>query len=1027
MNRKWLRYFLFLGAGLVLSANAQLQFTNVSTGLVGLRLTNLFGVTCGSVSNSIFVAVGADSSVVTWTLTNLVSASNQNLNWVTNRMAGANGLYAAAFGGNQFLVTGDGNVVFSSTNAVNWTSNGMMFANSARAQGLAFNNGTFVSVASAPEIAWSTNATVTPWGLATITGLSYADSFRGVTAFNLTSSSSTNFDFAACGILGRLATSSDGGRDWATNNGSIYQPDLLGIASGIASDGNQKLVCVGANGAILTFINGGTLWASSTNGTSSLNAASYVGTNYLGTNYGFIAVGANGSVLTSADGAHWMMNSATDPTLKANINGLNGVFFATSGQFKGIGVLVGDHGTIILAGTPPQPPSDITPAQTNCAGEINFPLVVKFNTFDYPIGALVVDWSTNIGFSTLETNITTIGDTNYFVPPVVTTNITITNVYYVRIRDIRTGLSSTSIMVTNIVYEQPTIAGDVADSPICNGDSDAIVLNLTGDPPWTVMWSDGAVSKYTASPAFRYLSALEVTNVFQNAQTNYTFVITNLADRYCTAQTNNLFYPPFNPLASNIVPVTVNPRPMAAVISTNSICNGDPSMIQANLTGIEPWVVTWSDGAVSNYIASPAFRYLTALEVTNVFQNVQTNYTFTVTALSNSASGCVAIPADGDLLGAALVTVNPRPTAAVIGTNSICNGDPSMIQVNLTGIEPWVVTWSDGAVSNYTASPAFRYLTALEVTNVFQNVQTNYTFTVTALSNSASGCVAIPADGDLLGVALVTVNPRPTSVLTPFSTTICNDGTPYPLTNVLTGLGPWTLLWSSNGQQVLQPVTNEVPGPFTNTFAVIPTNTLPDSAFTNIYYVLAISNNATTCQGSQPGDIIGTNSVIVDPTAAPPTNNGNMTSCFNVAVPLSVSVPLGFTADWYSNLTLVASGTNVYVPPVPINLGTNSSLTNTYLVFARFLDPNLTNCYSPGTNVSLISLLCTNVISSIASSGTNSLISWSGNFVLQSATNLTPPVIWINVATGALGPNTWTNSMVPPPTNNFFRLYAPTN
>lgn len=616
MNHKWLGYFLFLCTGLALPARAQLEFTNVSKA----SLPNLFGITCGGASNSIaggsnyvFVAVGANS-VVTWTLTNTVNNANQNSNWIQKPVSGASGLDAAAFGGNIFLVTGDNNNVFSSTDTVNWTNNGAVFANSARAMGMAFNHGDFVCVASAPEIAWSANPTTTPWGPATINGLSFADSFRGVTAFNLSSSSSTNF--AACGILGRLATSSDGGRNWATPYGNIGQPNLLGITS----DDRKTLVCVGANGTIITFTNGGTPWSSNSWGTDTLNAVSYVGTNYLGTNYGFISVGAAGSVWMSADGKNWANIKTINPTLNANGNNLNGVFFATSGKFKGIGVLVGDSGTIILAGTPP--PSPVNPVgATNCATypgpANNNPLSVSLVTnADYPPGFVTVDW-----------------------------------------------------------YDASTNGNRVASG--------------------------------------------------------------------------TAIYTPTN----------------------------NPNMIG------------W---------------------------NVSTNYIY------------------------------------------------------------------------YAEQ---------------RDLRTGFT----SMSR-----------------------------------------TPVMLT---------------------------------------------------IY-----------------------------PVAAPPTNDGNKTSCYNVAVPLSVSVPPGVTADWYSNLTLVASGTNVYVPPVPINLGTNLSVTNTYSVTARFVDSNLmVGCYSPPTNVSLISLSCTNVITSIAPSGTNAIIQWYGNYVLQNATNLTPPVTWIPVINGGPRKNVWTNAMVSPPPNNFFRLCAPTN
>jgi len=259
-------------------------------------------------------------------------------------------------------------------------------------------------------------------------------------------------------------------------------------------------------------------------------------------------------------------------------------------------------------------------------------------------------------------------------------------------------------------------------------------------------------------------------------------------------------------------------------------------------------------------------------------------------------------------------------------------------------------------------------------------------------------------------------------------TTVCS-GSPAAIEADLSGVtdGMGAMIWWSDGWCQ----TN-----FDNGLTIYRTNNIYNidgsTPTTNRYWLtnLVVTNlSGVLITNDLTADETGIAEIIVDPVlSTPPTNDGDKTSCYNVAVPLSVTVPSGFTADWYSNATLVASGTTNYVPPVPINLGTNSSLTNIYVVYARFIDPNLTNCYSPGANVSLISLLCTNTITSITPSGTNALISWSGNYVLQSATNLIPPVMWTNVFTQAVvGPYTWTNSMVSPPANNFFRLYAPTN
>src|SRR6185503_1182546 len=122
-------------------------------------------------------------------------------------------------------------------------------------------------------------------------------------------------------------------------------------------------------------------------------------------------------------------------------------------------------------------------------------------------------------------------------------------------------------------------------------------------------------------------------------------------------------------------------------------------------------------------------------------------------------------------------------------------------------------------------------------TNTLPNSAFTNVYYVLSVSNENS-CVA-NQPGDITGTNTIIINPRPTSDLLSFAGTTCNIGTPYTLTNILTGLGPWTLVWSSNDQQVVQAITNAVPGPFTNAFVVVPTNTLPNSAFTNVYYVLS--------------------------------------------------------------------------------------------------------------------------------------------------------------------------------------------
>ena len=44
--------------------------------------------------------------------------------------------------------------------------------------------------------------------------------------------------------------------------------------------------------------------------------------------------------------------------------------------------------------------------------------------------------------------------------------------------------------------------------------------------------------------------------------------------------------------------VTVNPLPTASLVTSQTVCNGSQPVLQANLTGLGPWTVIWSDGFV---------------------------------------------------------------------------------------------------------------------------------------------------------------------------------------------------------------------------------------------------------------------------------------------------------------------------------------------------------------------------------------------------------------------------------------------
>ncbi|HTR42292.1 MAG TPA: hypothetical protein VMH87_11815 [Pseudomonadales bacterium] len=205
----------------------------------------------------------------------------------------------------------------------------------------------------------------------------------------------------------------------------------------------------------------------------------------------------------------------------------------------------------------------------------------------------------------------------------------------------------------------------------------------------------------------------------------------------------------------------------------------------------------------------------------------------------------------------------PRPSATLpVLTTNICNeGDSFTLTNTLTGIGPWTVIWNDDVTQTVAqAGPGPVTLTrTVSPTDPFANAASNNVYFVTIVTNADMCQGNLP--GDISGTASITVNPRPTATLASLDTTNCNDGSSYTLTNTLTGLGPWNVLWNDNTIQVA--LGNS--GPVVLTRTIFPTNSVgANAASNNVYYVKSVSNG-DTCSGNQPGDIMGTNHIVINP------------------------------------------------------------------------------------------------------------------------------------------------------------------
>ena len=96
-----------------------------------------------------------------------------------------------------------------------------------------------------------------------------------------------------------------------------------------------------------------------------------------------------------------------------------------------------------------------------------------------------------------------------------------------------------------------------------------------------------------------------------------------------------------------VITVSVNPRPTAAIQTSQIICSGELTTFKVLLSGTAPWNITYSDGITATTITNSTNPFFFSIP------NITTNKSYTITALTDT--NCVAKPTD--LSGISVVTV----------------------------------------------------------------------------------------------------------------------------------------------------------------------------------------------------------------------------------------------------------------------------------------------------------------------------------------------------------------------------------
>lgn len=447
--------------------------------------------------------------------------------------------------------------------------------------------------------------------------------------------------------------------------------------------------------------------------------------------------------------------------VKVNFSNFNGNVTLTEINANGcfgnpstlaVSVLTGPSASLVLNGPNVICPGDSTTLKFNLAGPGSAGFDVVYNS------GVTNDTLLNIQ-NGHEIKVGPMNSTNYFL-------LDVTDREYPAC--FPTAITG-SVFISVNIPPSVTLTGN---STVCEGTPTNLFFNLTGIGPWKVKYTDGT-SEYN----FESNSPVHLESVNPNTSVTYTPVeVTDGNSPVCSGQVNG---------AADII---VNQKPSAEIFGDqNNVCANAPTAIKLNLRGVAPWIVRYTNGAniftLSNIIPAAGFD-----PATDVF-----TYSFEVSPPSGTTSYQLIDVRDanvpsclGDISGSAVIEAFDRPVASLEGNATICKGQSTPIQFNLTGDGPFTVRYTantDTLQANNIANGDFR--------NVSPETSTIYRVIDVV---DIRGCISnIPS-----GPISVNVNQIPTAVLSG-TDTIC-FGAQVNLIFDLTGVGPWQISYSDGAQ-----------------------------------------------------------------------------------------------------------------------------------------------------------------------------------------------------------------------------------
>jgi len=436
-------------------------------------------------------------------------------------------------------------------------------------------------------------------------------------------------------------------------------------------------------------------------------------------------------------------------------------------------------------------------------------------------------------------------------------------------------LATGSVVLNTNAFTTPTAMLSGPTKTVCLSETATYSVNLTGQSPWTITYTENGGTPMTVSGITNSPYTLTVTPMGLGTRV---FTLASVLDaNACTAGSVS------GSVTANVQATSTATATISG--SSNSLCIGQTAVFTVNFTGAAPWTLKILENGsnlttVTNIMTNPY-----SLTVTPTGSGART---FTISDVGSGS--CLG----GQGSGSAIASVIEAAGGTITGNApEICQGQQALFTLNLTGVAPWTVTYTENGANPVTVSNIFSTPFVLAVTPTGTGVRT---FTLTSVNN-----VQPCSGGSAGGTATVNVLPGvgATATFSSASASTClNQATTLSVN--LTGTAPWTIQISENGGTP-QTFSNIQTSPFT--FVVTPTTS---GART---FTITSVTQPNACGTGQGGSM--TLNVVAPPTL---TVLSNSSACGGATVVLQASGGSGsgytFSSDGvnFSNTTGIFTG-----------------------------------------------------------------------------------------------------------------------